>query len=76
MTTDAGERTLKQKLQGVPTEIVEAMREATLDQDPERLFELIDGVADHDRDVAGYLRELLEAVAYDSLADFFDVRGR
>ena len=75
MTTGTGDRSLRKRLQLVPTEIVEALREATIDQDPERVYQLIDGVAEHDSEVAGYLRSLLEDVAYDSLADFFDVRG-
>ena len=76
MTTDAGNRTLKQRLDVLPEDMLEAMREATLDQDPDRLYELIDGIGERDREVAAYLRGLMEAVAYDSLADFFDVRGR
>ena len=76
MTTGAGNRSLKKRLELVPTEILESLREATIDQDPERMYELIDGVAEHDSEVAEYLRSLLEDVAYDSLEDFFDVRGR
>lgn len=76
MTTDASDRTLKQRLDVLPEDTLEALREATLDQDPERLYELIDGIGERDREVAAYLRGLIEAVAYDSLADFFDIRGR
>jgi len=76
MTTNAGDPTLKHRLKVVPSELVEAIREATIDQSPERLYELIDGMAEYDREVADYLRGLLQDVAYDSLADFFDVRGR
>lgn len=76
MATNTGDRAFKQRLAGVPPQMVEALREATLDQDPDRLYDLIDGVADHDREVAAYLTALLDVVAYDSLRDFFDVRGR
>ena len=76
MAANAENRLLKQRLAGVPPHMVEALREATLDQDPDRLYDLIDGVADHDREVAAYLTALLDVVAYESLRDFFDVRGR
>ena len=75
MTSKAGDASLKPRLKVLPAELVEAIRAATLDQDPDRLYELIDGVAERDREVAEYLRGLLEDIAYDSLEDFFDVRG-
>ena len=76
MTARAGDPTLKQRLEVVPPELVEALRAATIDEDTDRLHELIDGMADRDSDVADYLRGLLQDVAYESLQDFFDVRGR
>ena len=76
MTASAGDPTLKQRLKVVPPELVEALRAATMDEDADRLHELIDGMADRDSDVADYLRGLLQDVAYESLLDFFDVRGR
>ena len=41
-----------------------------------RLAALVDGVAEHDADVAQYVRGLIEDVAYDVLEDLFDARGR
>jgi hypothetical protein len=76
MTASAAGPSLRQRLRVVPPELVEAIRAATIDQDPDRLYDLIDGVAEHDSEVATYLRGLLEDVAYDSLEDFFDIRGR
>jgi len=76
MTSSAGHLSLKRRLEVVPPELVEAIREATIDQDADTLYELIDGVAEHDSEVADYLRGLLEDVAYDSLEDFFDARSR
>lgn len=76
MTTSSSDPSLRRKLEVVPTSLVEAFRAATIDQDVERLHELVDGVAEHDRDVAEYLRGLIEDIAYEALADFFDVRGR
>jgi len=76
MTRKTGDRSLKPRLKVLPADLVEAIRAATLDQNPDRLYQLIDGVAEHDSEVAGYLRGLLEDIAYDSLEDFFDVRGR
>jgi hypothetical protein len=76
MTTSGSDPSLKHRLEAVPPELVEAIRAATLDQDAERLYTLIDGVAEHDSDVADYLTGLLQDIAYDSLEDFFDIRGR
>ena len=64
------------RLDVVPTHLVEAIREAIASEDEDVLQELVDGVAEHDADVAAYLDELLEALAYDTLEDLFDVRGR
>jgi hypothetical protein len=72
----ASDRPSRDKLALVPPELAEAIRAATLDEDIDRLSELIDGVAPHDAEVAEYLRLLLEDVAYDTLADLFDARGR
>jgi hypothetical protein len=64
------------KLLVVPPELAEAIRAASADRDMDRLSELVDGVAEHDADVAEYVRGLIEDVAYDLLEDLFDVRGR
>lgn len=66
----------RDKLALVPPEFAEAIREATIDEDADRLYELIDGVAEHDAEVAEYLRRLVEDVAYGTIEDLFDVRGR
>ncbi|NIP81380.1 MAG: hypothetical protein GWM90_20060 [Gemmatimonadetes bacterium] len=60
----------------MPRGLAEALREATEDQDLDRLHDLIDGVAEHDAEVAEYLRRLVSDVAFDALEEFFDVHGR
>ena len=76
MKSRASDPPIQTKLALVPRELAEAIREATIDEDPDRLYELIDGVTEHDVEVADYLRSLVEDVAYDALEDLFDVRGR
>ncbi|NNF26138.1 MAG: hypothetical protein HKN73_02800, partial [Gemmatimonadetes bacterium] len=56
--------------------LLEALKEAASNEDPEELMDLADGVAEHDGEVAQYLRDLIETFAYDTLSDLFDVRGR
>ena len=46
----------------VPAGLAEAIREAAVDEDADRLYELCDGVAELDGDVAEYLRSLLDPV--------------
>lgn len=67
----SSERIPHEKLAVVPPELASAIRAATVDQDVDRLFDLIDGVAEHDAEVAEYLRGLAEDVAYDTLEDLF-----
>ncbi len=61
----------RERLSVVPRELASAIRAATLDEDVDRLFELVDGVAEHDAEVAEYLRGLVEDVAYDRLEELF-----
>lgn len=60
-----------ERLSVMPAELASAIRAATVDEDADRLFELIDGVAEHDAEVAEYLRGLAEDVAYDTLEGLF-----
>lgn len=55
----------------VPNDMASAIRAATIDEDVDRLHELVDGVAEHDAEVAAYLRGLVEDVAYDRLEELF-----
>ena len=64
------------RLELVPLELAEAIRAAALDEDADRLYELVDGVAEHDAEVAEYLRRLVSDIAYETLEDLFDARGR
>jgi hypothetical protein len=66
-----GKRGAQERLSTVPVELASAIRAATIDQDVDRLFDLIDGVAEHDAEVAQYLRGLVADVAYDTLEDLF-----
>ena len=66
----------REALAVVPLELAAAIRAACLDEDADRLYELVDGVAVHDAEVADYVRGLIEDIAYDVLEDLFDVRGR
>lgn len=59
------------KLSVVPEAMASAIRAATLDEDADRLFELVDGVAEYDAEVAEYLRGLVQDIAYDRLAELF-----
>ena len=60
----------------LPARMAEAIRDAIADEDIDGLYELVDGVAEHDAEVAEFVRGLLEEYAYDALKDLFDVRGR
>jgi hypothetical protein len=71
MTQRPKERLPHERLSVVPFELASAIRAATVDKDVDRLFDLIDGVADHDAEVAEYLRGLVEDVAYDTLEELF-----
>ena len=64
------------RLAGVPAVLAEAIREAIVAEDIDDLYELADGVAEHDAEVAAFVRRLIEDYAYDALGDLFDVRGR
>lgn len=75
MKQGSRKRIAREKLAVVPVELASAIRAATVDQDVDRLFDLVDGVAEHDAEVAEYLRGLVEDVAYDTLADVFGVNG-
>ncbi len=66
----------RERLEIVPLHLLEALKEAASNEDPEELMDLADGVAEHDAEVAGYLQNLIETFAYDTLSDLFDVRGR
>ena len=72
MNKAAGGRMDRQRFRVVPVELASAIRAATLDEDADRLFELVDGVGEHDAEVAEYLRGLVEAVAYETLAELFE----
>ncbi|MDH5759169.1 MAG: hypothetical protein OEZ65_06240 [Gemmatimonadota bacterium] len=76
MRDDARAPLSPQRMAVVPPELMEAMREAVLDEDFDGLYELIDGVGEHDAEVAEYLRGLVEEYDKDALHDVFDVRGR
>ena len=60
-----------QRLSVVPDDMASAIRAATLDEDVDRLFELVDGVAEYDSEVAEYLRGLVEDVAYGTIGELF-----
>lgn len=66
----------RERLAGVPSQLAEAIRAAIEDQDADELYALVGGVAEHDAEVAEFVRALIEEYAYDSLKDLFDVRGR
>ncbi len=66
----------RERLRGVPTHLAEAIREAVVSEDIDELYELVNGVAEHDAEVAAFFRALLEDYAYETLRDLFDVRGR
>ena len=66
----------REALSLVPLELAEAIRAACLDEDADRLHELVDGVAEHDAEVAAYVRGLIDDIAYGVLEDLFDARGR
>jgi len=66
----------REALSVVPPELAEAIRAACLDEDSERLYELVDGVAEHDAEVADYVRGFIDDMTYALLEDLFDVRGR
>ena len=58
-------------LSGVPVELVDQMREATINADLHRLNELIDQVAEYDGRLAEGLRDLANGYAYEALSDLF-----
>ncbi|MDH3397553.1 MAG: hypothetical protein OEM81_06915 [Acidimicrobiia bacterium] len=66
----------RERLLVVPPDLAEAIRAASVDEDADRLSDLVDGVAEHDADVAEYVRGLIEDVAYGVLEDLFEIRGR
>lgn len=66
----------REQLRGVPPQLAEAIREAVVTEDIDQLYELVNGVAEHDAEVAAFFRKLLEDYAYETLLDLFDVRGR
>jgi len=66
----------RDKLELVPLELAEAMRAAALDEDADRLYELVDGIAEHDAEVAEYVRGLVSDIAYEALEDLFNVPRR
>jgi hypothetical protein len=76
MTDQKGSIPSRGRLELVPVELAEAIRAAALDEDADRLYELVDGVAEHDAEVAEYVRGLISDIAYEVLEDLFDTRGR
>ena len=66
----------RERLDILPGHLAEAIRDAVAGEEEEELLALVDGVAEHDSEVAMYLRELIEALAFETLKDLFDVRGR
>jgi hypothetical protein len=66
----------RERLAAVPAHLAEAIRDAIADEDIDGLYELVNGVAEHDAEVAEFFRGLIEEYAYDTLKDLFDVRGR
>lgn len=72
MSKGTGARPTRERFAVVPRELASAIRAATLDQDVDRLFELVDGVGEHDAEVAAYLRGLIDAVAYEALEELFE----
>jgi hypothetical protein len=73
MNAPSSRRISQEALSVVPPDLASAIRAASIDEDVDRLFDLIDGVADHDADVAAYLRGLVEDVAYDALEELFKI---
>ena len=73
---EARSKPSREALSVVPLELAEAIRAACLDEDADALYELVDGVAEHDAEVANYVRGLIDDIAYGVLKDLFDVRGR
>jgi hypothetical protein len=62
-------------LSGLSTDLVAAMREATINADIEQLYELIDRVEARDARVAAGLRKLAGHYEYDALVGLFDAGG-
>ena len=76
MNENPGVESHRERVALVPAQLAEAIRDAIANEDVDGLYELVDGVAEHDVEVADYIRSLIEAYAYDALKDLFDVRGR
>lgn len=66
----------RKKISALPPHLAEALREAVANNDTESLYQLIDGIAEHDVEVAAYVRDLVERYDFEALRDVFDVRGR
>jgi len=64
-----------ERVSNLPPPLANALRRAVSEEDTSELIELVDGVAEHDADVATYLRDLIERYAFDALADLFEVPG-
>ena len=61
-----------ESLAGLPQELMDQMREATLAGYLDRLSDLIDEVAQHDANMARTLRDLADRYDYDALAELLD----
>lgn len=61
-----------ERVSDLPPPLANALREAVRGEDAGELAELVDGVAEHDADVAAYLRDLLERYAFDVIAELFE----
>jgi hypothetical protein len=61
-----------ERISDLPPPLANALREAIRGEDTRQLVELADGVAEHDSEVAAYLRDLIERYAFDVMADLFD----
>lgn len=65
-----------ERISDLPPPLANALREAIRGEDAQELSELVDGVAEHDSDVAAYLRDLIERYAFDVMADLFEASPR
>ena len=68
-------RLTQESMATLPEDLLEKMREATLNCALNRLNELIDQVAEHDQEVAASLRLLAESYDYDALNNALEVGG-
>ena len=64
------------RLKNVPAQLAESIREAVASRDIEKLHTLVDGIAEHDAEVAEFVHSLLADYAFESLRELFDVQGR